>query len=628
VRKKNHRASTEGSAIKTEYLVYAFLIGITLVIYGQVEGFSFLNYDDNLYVTDNEYVQAGLTLDGLRWAFTTGRASNWHPVTWLSHMLDVTWFGERSGAHHLVNVLLHVVAAVLLFRVLKNMTAALWPSALAAALFAVHPLHVESVAWVSERKDVLSAVFGLLTLSAYHAFVTRPRAGRYAVTLLLFSVGLMAKPMLVTLPAVLLLLDYWPLRRYTGSRPLAAQVLSRVAEKAPLLVLAAASCVVTYLVQRHGRSVVAMDVLPLTLRVENAVISYARYLLMTVWPRGLAVFYPHPGPALPGWQVVLALIVLAAITAVAVARARRSPYLLVGWLWYVGTLVPVIGLVQVGAQALADRYTYIPLIGVFIMAAWGAGDLGARARVPKPVLAVAAGIVVVLLAAGAAVQASYWRDSITLMEHALRVTGRNFLAHKNLGVALAEQKRYEEAIEQYRQGIAIKPNDPELYYNLANALDEMGRSDEAIAAYRKALEVKPDHAESHYNLGNTLARKGDYDGAIEHYRRVLEIDPGHLSARVNLGNALAAEKRFEEAVAEYRNGIAIHPNESDLFFNMGNALSEMGKGDEAIAQYRKALEINPENTGAREAINRLEAKRDARTSAAEGPYPPGGSTRK
>jgi tetratricopeptide (TPR) repeat protein len=628
VRKKNHQASTEASAIKTEYLVYTFLVGITLVIYGQVEGFSFVNYDDNLYVTDNEHVQAGLTLDGLRWAFTTGGASNWHPVTWLSHMLDVTWFGERSGAHHLVNVLLHAVAAVLLFRVLKNMTAAVWPSALAAALFAVHPLHVESVAWVSERKDVLSAVFWLLTLSAYHAFVKRPSAGRYAATLLLFAVGLMAKPMLVTLPAVLLLLDYWPLRRYTGSRPLAAQVFSRVIEKAPLLVLAAASCVVTFLVQRQGQSVASVDVLPLTLRVENAVVSYARYLLMTVWPRGLAVFYPHPGPALPGWQVVLALVVLAAITAMAAARARRSPYLLVGWLWYVGTLVPVIGLVQVGGQALADRYTYIPLIGVFIMGAWGAGELGARARVPKPVWAAAAGIAVVLLAAGAAVQTSYWRDSITLMEHALRVTGRNFLAHKNLGVALAEQKRYEEAIQQYRQGIAIKPDDPELYYNLGNALDEMGRSDEAIAAYRKALEVEPDHAESHYNLGNTLARKGDYDGAIEHYRGVLGIDPGHLSARVNLGNALAAEKRFEEAVAEYRNGIAIHPNESDLFFNMGNALSEMGKGDEAMAQYRRALEINPASTGAREAIQRIEARRNAGTRAMEGPYPGGGSTRK
>lgn len=576
-------------------LIALFLVGVVFVIYGQVQGFQFVNYDDNLYVTSNLHVKAGLSFETIRWAFTTGHASNWHPVTWLSHLLDVTLFGETAGWHHLMSVFIHALNACLLYWLLQRMTSRVWPSAFVAALFAVHPLHVESVAWVAERKDVLSTLLWLFTSIAYVRFVQRNSASAYVAALLFFTVGLMAKPMLVTLPAVLLLMDYWPLNRMSNAKP-----TWLVIEKAPFVVIAAASCVITFLVQQSGHSITAIDMLPIGVRVENAIVSYGRYILMTAWPSGLAPFYPHPGAALPWWQVAVSGAVLVAVSIAAIATRRTRPYLLVGWLWYLGTLVPVIGLVQVGAQALADRYTYVPLIGLFIMVAWGAGDCDFARRTKSGPLFLAIPAVGILLALSvvAMIQTQYWRDSITLFEHALRVTSGNYLAHKNLGVALANQKRYEQAAAEYVKGIQVKSNDADLYYNLANALAELGRPKDALAQYRKAISVEPDHAEARYNLGNILARQGQFDDALAEYAAVLKKDPAHLGALVNMGNTLAMLRRPAEARPRYEEALKLDPGNEEALTNLGNVLVEQGKFEEAIPYYKRSAERNPRNVDA------------------------------
>jgi tetratricopeptide (TPR) repeat protein len=582
------------------YLIGLFLVAMVLIPYWQVLGFDFVNYDDNLYISDNARLKAGLTLDNVAWAFTTGDISNWHPLTWLSYLLDVQIFGEKNApAIHMVNVLFHAVNSVLLFLLLRRMTRAPWPSALVAALFAVHPLHVESVAWIAERKDVLSTFFWLLTMMAYVGYAAAPGAIRYLLVVVPFALGLMAKPMLVTLPAVLLLMDYWPLRRLDGTGPLVGRPATRwhwlVIEKFPLFALAAISSVVTFLVQQSGHSIAALDALPAWLRAANAIVAYARYVVMMVWPVGLAVFYPHPGHDLPAWQVVVAGAALVAVSGVVIRWRRQFPYLVVGWLWYLGTLAPVIGLVQVGAQALADRYTYVPLIGLFLMAAWGIRDLAARWRVPKMALAVGAAVVLTALTAGAGLQVSFWRDSTTLFNHALRVTSFNYLAHKNLGVALANAHRYNEAIRQYEQAIKIKPDDPDLYYNFGNALGELGKTDEAIQRYSKALEVKPNHTETLYNLGNAYAKQGKFAEAVAQYAKLLDLKPDHLGGHINIGNALALVGRPEQAEVHYKEALRLEPGNQEALANLGNALGQQNKLDEAVEYYRKALQMNPNN---------------------------------
>ena len=586
-------AGTLGRSL--DWFIPIVLISIVFVIYGQVQGFQFVNYDDNLYVTANSHVKAGLSFSAVRWAFTTGHASNWHPITWLSHLLDVTLFGENAGWHHLVNVLFHAANACLVFLLLRWMTAQTWPSAFVAALFAVHPLHVESVAWVAERKDVLSTLFWLLAMIAYVRYTRRNSASAYVAALLFFSMGLMAKPMLVTLPAVLLLMDYWPLERLSGTR--ARRV---IIEKLPFFVMAAASCVVTFWVQRSGHSVTAIDALPVGLRVENAVVSYGRYILMTVWPVRLAAFYPHPGPGLSIWSVIISGVFIVAVSIGVVAARRTRPYLLIGWLWYLGTLIPVIGLVQVGAQALADRYTYVPLIGLFIMAAWGVQGMGWLTRSRKGALlaGIPASGILVIFSVLAMIQTQYWRDSAALFGHALRVTSGNYLAHKNLGVALAEKKRYAQAADEYIKGIRAKGNDPDLYYDLANAFAEMGRPGDAVAQYRKAIAIKPDHTEAHYNLANALARQGQFDAALAEYGAVLKSDPAHLGALVNTGNTLAMLHRPAEAMPRYQEALQIDPGNEEALTNLGNVLVEQGKFDEAVPYYVRSVERNPRNIDA------------------------------
>ena len=467
----------------------ALILGIaitllTLALYWRVQGHGFLHYDDYQYVVDNPHVRHGLTRQGVLWALTSGYASNWHPLTWLSHMLDCELYGLNPQGHHLNNLLLHIANALLLFRLLLRMTGALWRSAFVAALFALHPLHVESVAWVAERKDVLSTLFWMLTLGAYLRYRERPTGTRYLATLFLFALGLAAKPMLVTLPFVLLLLDCWPLGRMPSPRSL----LPLVREKAPFFVLAALSSVITFWVQSHWGAVVLS--IPLKERLANALVSYVGYGAKMLWPVNLACFYPHPLDGLPLWQAAGALLLLAGVTVAVVRAGRRLPYLAVGWLWYLGTLVPVIGLVQVGAQAMADRYTYVPLIGLFVMLSWGAGSLAAKGPLPKIATAALSAALLAALLPLTWSQISHWKDSETLFAHALEVTDRNLLAHNNLGNALARQGRLEEAEFHLVEALRLRPDYAAAQNNLGILRLRQGRFEEAAGHFAN-LDDRP-----------------------------------------------------------------------------------------------------------------------------------------
>jgi tetratricopeptide (TPR) repeat protein len=514
-------------------LAAAGIAALTLAIYAQVIGFDFVGLDDPRYVTENPAVLAGVTRDGAEWAFTTFHKSNWHPLTWLSHMLDVALFGADPAGHHATSVLLHLLNALVLLALLLRLTGAPWPSAWVAALFAVHPLHVESVAWVSERKDVLCTLFGLLAIGAYAEYARGRRIALLAVSLLLFAVSLAAKPMFVTLPFLLLLLDYWPLERLRADRTLAV----RLAEKLPFAALALASSAVTLAADHHGR---ATDWLQLDLpaRIANALVSYATYLVRAVWPADLAAFYPHAGVA--AGTAAGAAVLLFAITAL-VAWSRRR-YAIVGWLWYLGTLVPVSGVVaQVGLQGMADRYTYVPLIGIFIAIAWGADEIVQRLRAAWATLTVvAAGLAcVVALAWLAWHQAGTWRDSKTLYEHALAVAPSSPI-HNNLGGILDREGRREEAIHHYREALRIDPENFLARRNLARALRDQGQFAEAAEQLLRATNIDPESAMGQLAKGLAARAQGDLDAAIAHLERAAELDPASQDARRELRSALDA----------------------------------------------------------------------------------------
>ena len=575
---------------------------VTLLAYLPVCHHSFVLFDDSDYVTDNRMVQAGLTWAGIKWAFTTGHASNWHPLTWLSHMLDVQLFGTGPTAPHVVNVLFHVANTVLLFIVLRRLTGALWQSTWVAALFALHPLHVESVAWVAERKDVLSAFFFLLTLWAYGKYVesSRVRNSRsgawYGCALLLFALGLMSKPIVVTLPFVLLLLDYWPLRRLAiGDWQLVTRHLVR--EKVPFFLLSALSCVVTFVAQHKGGTVRSLASFSVGERFGNGLVSYGQYLGRTFWPVELAVFYPHPGQW-PAGQVMLAGVLVAGLCLGAAWLGRRFPFAVVGWYWFVGMMIPVIGLVQVSNQSMADRYTYLPLIGVFMIVAWGAGEVVARWELPKVVVGIAAGGVAVACAAGTEAQLGYWRDSESLFRHALAVTKDNFVAYNSLGNALLEKGQVDEAIAHFQKTLEIQPDYADVHNNLGNALLQKGRVDEAIAHFQRALKILPNHELAHYNLGNALLQKGRVDEAINQFQKALEIRPDYADAHNNLGNVLLQKGRVDEAITQFQKALATQSDFADAHNNLGAALLEKGRVDEAITQFQKALGIQLNHSNA------------------------------
>ncbi len=668
------------------WLLAALLGLVTLGVYWQVVRYDFVNFDDPFYVTENPHVQGGLGWDDVKWAFTTMHTANWHPLTWLSLMLDCQFFGLNAGADHLINVFFHAANAVLLFMLLlrlmslrhgdsqpsrgsasgaqKTANAAatatapragvLWPSAVIAALFAWHPLHVESVAWIAERKDVLSAFFALLTLLAYVRYAQKQsRAGGrgssdtsgggasslsrsaaipasrlvsslappnpiaavsdaedgspaldprrwtldYSFALFFFACGLMAKPMLVTLPFVFLLLDYWPLNRIRNSEFGIRNFRSLIREKWPFFVLTAASCVVTFIAQKQGGAVASLATNSLPGRLGNAAVAYVQYLCQTVYPVNLAVIYPLP-KEIPWGEVAGAIVVLAVICGLVWRARRQCPYLLVGWLWYLGMLVPVIGLVQVGTQALADRYTYLPLIGVFLGVTFWVADLAERSR-PRSIIVIPVTVVVLggCLVATAR-QLRYWRDSERLYQHTLAITENNYLAHSNLGAALGEKGQITEAISQFQEAIRLQPDFPDARYDLGVALGKQGRTAEAIGQFREVIRLIPDYADAHDNLGSALEKESQIAEAISQFQEAIRLKPDFADAHYDLGTALEKEGQIAEAISQFQEAIRLKPDYADAHYDLGTALDKQGQIAEAISQFQEAIRLKPDDADA------------------------------
>jgi protein O-mannosyl-transferase len=580
----------------------------------QVGEHQFIGLDDDVYVTGNPHVATGVSLPNVVWAFTSVEAANWHPVTWLSHMADAQVFGLNPCGHHLSNVVIHIATSLALLLLLLRCTGSLWQSALVAYLFALHPLHVESVAWVAERKDVLSALFWMLTLLAYCEYLARRKRSWYLLALGFFVLGLMAKPMLVTLPVVLLLLDFWPLDRLRQERPgqeagtLAARVGCLVREKIPFFACALLSAVITIYAQHKGGATKSLDAVPLLLRLENALVAYLRYLLKTIWPHDLAVLYPV-SVSLPLWQAAGSLLVLALITTFAVRHRRRFPFVAVGWFWYLVTLLPVIGLIQVGNQSMADRYSYLPLIGIFMVLAWGIPSLLQGVRHRERILAPLAAVAVLASAALTWHQLGYWRDSVSLFRHTLEVTRDNYLITNNLGVALSAQGAGDEGIRLYREALRINPVYLEAHNNLAVALFEKGDLEGALRESREALRLNPGDAISHYNLGRLLARVGDLAGALREFQEALRIKPDDVNTLINLGAALAGTGNLDAAIRQYQAALRLSRDSKDAHYNLGVALANQGNLDAAIGEFREVLRISPDDREAQSILGQAIAQR-------------------
>jgi tetratricopeptide (TPR) repeat protein len=586
------------------FLVSLCLIAVIIGVYNQVINFNFVGYDDELYVTKNLHVQKGISLEGLKWAFTTFHSANWHPLTWLSHMLDYELFGLNPAGHHWTNVEFHILNTLLLFFILFRMTGALWKSAFVAALFALHPLHVESVAWVSERKDVLSTFFGLLTIAAYYRYVKKSSATNYLLVFIFLCLGLMVKPILVTIPFVLLLLDFWPLKRfqYKSNFLLKSETANDdanrsnhriILEKIPLFIPVAISCILTFLAQQSEGAVKHLYALALKYRVANALVSYTDYILKTIWPHKLGVFYPHPGNTLPSWQIVGAALLIVAACYWAIRATKKYPYIPVGLFWYLGTLVPVIGLVQVGDQALADRYTYIPLIGIFIIVSWGVPDLFKKWHDKKIFLGISAAILLAALSWKTFFQLNSWKNGITLFEHAISVTENNYQAQNNLGTAY-EPIDLDKALFHYKAALKIKPEFAMALYNMGTICMKKGRINEAVHHYLKALHIKPDYPAALNNLGEAFVKKGNYDKAVLYFKRALRTDSKKADARMNLANVLFLQAKPDGAISQYKKILQTDSKNADVHYNLAYVLSSQNRIEEAVSQYKKALRIDPE----------------------------------
>lgn len=606
-------------------VVCLVLVCVVGLIYGQVVHHEFLLFDDNHYVNENPMVRRGLSMEGLRYAFGFHSKTYWHPVTWLSHMLDVELFGMDSGMHHLVNAFLHAVNACLLFAFLHTATGAFWPSAAAALLFAVHPLNVDSVAWLAERKNILSSTFWMLCLLAYPWYVRKRTAARYTALALLFVAGLLAKPMLVTLPFVLLLLDYWPLGRISlgrvqerpgkkngrGAFRLEGEPPGRLlAEKVPLFVLSGASIVVSSVSLRVGGMMVESSLTPMGLRIQNAVVSYSYYIVKLLWPSGLTFYYPFPESALPAWQVIGSLTLVASVSALVLAYARRAPYLVVGWLWYLGTLVPVLGIVQGGLwPQIAERFMYIPAIGLFVCACFGARDLAARSRAAVPAIACAAAVVLVVLSGLSWKQVSYWKDSYIMDLRAIEVNPKNYVALVNLAVYLCNKNRYEEALPYLKKALEAHPTDNVVLSTLARVYRGLGRQEEAMRYLEEAARYDRQGVEARYDLGLYLAEKGDVDRAISQFEQVLGREPHHVLAHYNLGVLMAKKGRLDESERHLRTCLELKPDEVDCLNALGMLLVTRGKPSEAEALFRKALTVDPRNADAQNNLRALAGKK-------------------
>jgi len=587
--------------------VGVLLVLATLAVYWPVQQFDFVDFDDDIYITENPVVINGLTPEGFRWAFSSFHAGNWHPLTWLSHMLDCELFGRNPGKHHFINLLFHMANSLLLFLVFRKMTGGFWQSALTAAFFALHPLHVESVVWLAERKDVLSTFFWMLTMLSYAAYVERTGAFRYLLVFVCLVLGLMSKPMLVTLPFVLLLMDYWPLRRIRFQRSgsqlsdTAMPPIRLLLEKVPLFAVVLLSSVVTFNAQQHGGAVKSLEVFPLGARIANSVVSYISYIIKMIWPAKMAILYPYP-QEIAWWKVAGASAILVAITVAVIRVAVKKPYAAVGWFWYLGTLVPVIGLIQVGNQSMADRYTYVPLVGIFIMIVWGLSDLSAHSRHRNKWLPVSAAGSIMVVMAVTMNQVTYWKNSISLYEHALAVTSDNYAIHNNLGYVLAEQGRTAEAIRHYREALRIRPGFSSAHINLGLALAKREWIEEAIYHYQEALRLKPDSAKAYNNLGAALEKQGRYDEAVTHFHEALRIQPGQAGVQNNLGVVYGRLGRYDEAVKQFLTVLQKHPGDAATRNRLANILVAMDRMEEAAEQYRRVIENDPNHADAHNSL--------------------------
>lgn len=581
-------------------LVCLFLVATVIVVYGQTLGHDFVYFDDNRYVTENARVRSGITLDNIRWAFTTLHLEFWHPLTWLSLMLDSQIFGVKPGGYLFTNLVLHLLNSLLLFAFFKKATGSVWPSGLVAALFALHPLHVESVAWIAQRKDVLSTFFWILTMLCYLWWVRRPGFKTYLAVLLSLTCGLMAKSMLITLPFVLLLMDYWPLGRLPSDsiiRTFWPALRSRLKEKVPLFAVAGIAGVLTVFAQQSGGGIKSTAAVSVADRISNALISYVAYLIKMVWPVKLACFYPFPDSFSP-WQVGGALFLLILITGLTVRSARRHPFAVVGWLWYLGTLVPVIGLVKIGAFSMADRYSYVPLVGIFIVIIWGVPELLAGVTHRKVVLACLATLTLTMCTLTAAKQVRYWQDGFRLFTRAREVTSNNWFAHIALGRDLLRREKLNAAIEQFSETLRLKPNYIPAYIMLGVAYARQNKMSEAIAYLTRAERMNPNLADVQESLGIVYQQQGDAEKAIRSFKKTLELEPQNATAHKYLGNLMAARGELDAAGNHYAESLRIKPGDARVHNNLGLILEKQGKNEKAIEQYRAALKIEPANADA------------------------------
>ena len=599
-------AKTDEKRLRRTLLIGLLLAVATLILYWPVQSYDFVNFDDDVYVTDNRQVYGGLSMESLTWSFTTFHAGNWHPLTWISHMVDAVAYGLDAGGHHWTNVLIHTAATFLLFFVLSGMTNSPWASALVAALFAIHPIHVESVAWVSERKDVLSGFFWILTMGAYAHYARHPTLRRYLLVVLSLVMGLLSKPMTVTLPFVLLLLDYWPLRRYAATRTAfdrwvrqgrasnGASALLLIVEKVPLLGVAAISCLVTLFTQKEAGALWSLEQIPIATRLANASVTYLDYIRKMLWPVDLAVFYPHAGMP-PSWKIAVALLLLGSISCLVVRKAREMPFLLVGWLWYLGTLVPVIGLVQVGSQSMADRYTYIPLVGLFIALAWGAERIVAgwpRWKSPAILLSIVAISGLLFLARS---QVETWKNSVTLFEQALAATEVNPVAHQKIGEFYLDRNDCSRAVPHFLKAIEMKENYAYAYHGLGVCASRETPQDGALYFFRQALQLDPQLTRTLLSRGVLLMQLGRLEEAGEDFRQLLRLDPSHEAAHTNLGLIFVHLGKTEDAEAHLSEALRVNPRSAQALNNLGLVRMGQGRTEEAIASFLRARELVPGN---------------------------------
>ena len=573
----------------------AALVVVTVATYAPVWHFAFVALDDPQYVYANPNIAGGLSAKVFGWAMTTGREANWHPLTWLSHAMDISLFGLNSGMHHLVGLCIHLANTLLLFAVLRRMTGSTGGSAFVAALFGVHPLHVESVAWVAERKDVLSALFFMLTLWAYARYVERPASTRYALVAVFLAVGLMAKPMLVTVPMLLLLLDYWPLRRQKA-------LSSLIVEKLPLLGIVVISSIVTFIAQKQGGAMKSLEAMPLALRLQNAVVSYVDYLRTTVWPVNLGIFYPFPSELSAG-VVAMSGAVLVALTVGAIWLARRVPAVFVGWFWFLGMLVPVIGFVQIGGQARADRYMYLPLIGLSVAVTWGAMTVAKTATLRR-VLAAAGAIVVAASAVVAHAQVQFWNDTVTLWSHSAAVTegSKNFGIYFGLAEYLRANGRAADSIPVYEASIARNGSYLDARLGLVRALVDTHQTEKAIGALQEVVAMKPDAVESRMSLGLLLGEAGRLPEAIAQFAEAVRLKPDDPQMRDDYAQALAQNRQFPEAVRQWQEVVRAQPALAPAHLNLAIALLQLNRLDEAAKELHEVLRLEPANETAKRAL--------------------------